>query len=70
MKRSRPIHLSIEELREQELTLRLDEESDYSDLGAEQELDFEKEQFREYQPEVWEVDNDDDAYENDSQESV
>lgn len=60
-KTNRPITISLEQLQEQELALEADEEGDYSDLAAEQELDFESVQEREYQPEVWEVLNDDET---------
>lgn len=55
-----PTLVSLESLREKELSLQDQElESDFSDLSAEQELNFEAYQTREYQPEVWEVENDD-----------
>lgn len=60
MKQKPPTLVSLESLREAELSLQAEElESDFSELGAEQELDFETLYAREYEPEVWEVENDD-----------
>jgi len=54
--------LSLEQLKEKELSLQADElGSDFSDLSAEQELDFNLEYEREYTPEVWEVENESDS---------
>lgn len=65
-----PTLVSLESLREKELSLQDQElESDFSDLNADQELDFEAYQTREYQPEVWEVENDD-ATNEDGDESL
>lgn len=62
MKKNKVVEVvSLEELQQQEYDLVLDPDQggDTSDLHAEQELDFESVQEREYQPEVWEVLNED-----------
>lgn len=53
--------VSLEELQQQEYDLLVptDEDDGTSGLLAEQELDFESVQEREYEPEVWEVLNED-----------
>lgn len=65
IKKNNPLKLwnpapeSLEQLRQEELDLVVDDESETtSDLAAEQELDFESVEVREYEPEVWEVEND------------
>lgn len=62
MKKNKVVEVvSLEELQQQEydLVVSTDEDDGTSDLLAEQELDFESVQEREYQPEVWEVLNED-----------
>ena len=53
-----PTVVSLDQLRELELGLDAEsEDTDISDLAAEQELDFNAVVEREYLPEVWEVEN-------------
>lgn len=63
-----PTTVSLEQLKQQELDLALadisETETDFSDLAAEDELDFNAVQEREYEPEVWEVENEDDQSED------
>jgi len=59
MKRRKAQPVSLEDLREHEFSL-YEPVQDFSDLHAEQELDFNAEQSREYEPEVWEVENESD----------
>lgn len=62
MKKNKVVEVvSLEELQQQEYDLLVptDEDDGTSDLLAEQELDFESVQEREYEPEVWEVLNED-----------
>lgn len=71
MSRKKTEVVSLEQLREEELALQYDElGSDFSELNAEQELDFNLELGREYQPEVWEVENEDDTTGTQEEESV
>ena len=60
-KKNKITTVSLEQLRQEEMDLadQLDEGQDFSDLNAEEELNFESVQEREYEPEVWEVENDD-----------
>lgn len=63
MKKNKTVEVvSLEELQQQEydLVVSSDEEDASSGLAAEQELDFEAVKDREYEPEVWEVLNEDD----------
>lgn len=68
MKKWNPTTVSLEQLKQQELDLTMadisETETDFSDLAAEDELDFNAVQEREYEPEVWEVENEDDQSED------
>lgn len=63
METKKPAHVSLELLRELELQQDAEHSAEeFSDLAAEQELDFNKYVEREYQPELWEeLENDDDS---------